>query len=276
MELTKQAFTQYLNEKLETAASEEERQFLMWHHTQCFYELRQFCSLMADRPLKSVLDIGPGNFFFADAIRRLYPDVVYEGVEPESSMKGTGFFETTTQEYKYRVHDLDLEKEIAHDSKYDAIVCFDVLEHLLHNPSMFLYNVHTLLSDTGVFMMTTDNVARLINVVKLMLGMNIYFPLESPYYVRHNREYTLKEMTDLLAGTGFNVLRGCRFNFLPVYPSRSQTQVYRLLNLISEIPGFRRHKRHMFFAGEKKQEPQLYRPTWLYKLSYGWKCALER
>ena len=276
MELTERWFNAYAKSKVDSAATLEEKRFIRWHWRCYLYELRQFCSIMAGRPLHSVLDIGPGNFFFADAVTELHPRTVYECVEPDSAMHGTGLFQTSTARRQYRVYSANLEHDLTLESRYDAVVCFDVVEHLLHNPSMFLYNVHRLLTDTGVFFLITDNVMRLISIVKLLIGMNIYFPLLEPYYVRHNREYTFREAKDLLEGTGFRILKGSRFNFTVYWPSRLQTAIYSLLNLISEIPPLTRYKCHMFFACEKAGAPRLYRPAWLYEHSYGWGVVLDR
>ena len=55
-------------------------------------------------------------------------------------------------------------------------------------------------------MLTTPNVTRLDNVVRLLRGMNVYdkYVLQSPS-ARHPREFTAGEMRRLLEGIGFDV-----------------------------------------------------------------------
>ena len=72
---------------------------------------------------------------------------------------------------------------------YDVVFFCEILEHLQHDPLAVLAEIKRVLTPNGVLILTTPNVARLENRVRLLAGVNIYDPY-SGYgpYGRHNRE----------------------------------------------------------------------------------------
>lgn len=92
------------------------------------------------------------------------------------------------------------------DDSFDVVLFCEMLEHLLMNPLATLRQIHRVLEPGGVLVLTTPNVARLDNVLRLLHGANIYDPY-SGYgpYGRHNREYTRHELHRLLDFAGFDV-----------------------------------------------------------------------
>lgn len=101
------------------------------------------------------------------------------------------------------------------DKSFDMVLCCEVLEHLLINPSHMLYESHRVLKDDGFFIMSTPNVLRFENIYKILRGRNIYdtYP-GNGIYGRHNREYTPEEVRLLLEKNNFNIetldmVRGC-------------------------------------------------------------------
>lgn len=97
------------------------------------------------------------------------------------------------------------------EHSFDLIIFSEVLEHFLYSPVFFFRQARRLLKPGGYFLITTPNAIRFQNLIKLMLGKNIYFPLShlfSPIqnlslYFRHNREYTKNEIISLLKKSGF-------------------------------------------------------------------------
>ncbi len=92
------------------------------------------------------------------------------------------------------------------DASFDLVVFAEILEHLLMDPVSVLLEIRRILTDDGKLILTTPNVARAENAFRLVDGSNIYDPY-SGYgpYGRHNREYTMAELTRLLDFVGFEV-----------------------------------------------------------------------
>ena len=104
------------------------------------------------------------------------------------------------------------------DASYDAIVFSEVLEHLRISPSLVFRELRRVLAPDGYLLLTTPNVARLTNVLKLLAGRNILesFPedVESENitdHLTHIREYTMNEVCALLEKNGF-AIRQARFS----------------------------------------------------------------
>lgn len=94
------------------------------------------------------------------------------------------------------------------DANFDVVLNCDIIEHTLCNPVHMLAECHRVLKPGGLLVLTTPNVLRLDNVVRLLRGTNIYdkYVPESPS-ARHPREYTPDEIRRLLEWLGFDVLQ---------------------------------------------------------------------
>ena len=93
------------------------------------------------------------------------------------------------------------------DGSFDVVLCCELLEHLIFNPMHLLSEVHRVLKRSGRFILTTPNVIKIGNIVKLLRSENIYDSyFADSTYARHTREYTPQEVEHLLAFTGFAVV----------------------------------------------------------------------
>jgi SAM-dependent methyltransferase len=89
---------------------------------------------------------------------------------------------------------------------FDVVLCCEVLEHMTSDPLAGICRLNEALKLGGVLVFTTPNAARLGNVVAQLRGTSMadrysgYGP-----YGRHNREYTGREVRDLLVHGAFRV-----------------------------------------------------------------------
>ncbi|MGX7680731.1 class I SAM-dependent methyltransferase [Jatrophihabitans sp. DSM 45814] len=92
------------------------------------------------------------------------------------------------------------------DDSFDVVLFCEMIEHMLMDPLATLRQIHRVLKPNGVLILTTPNVARIENVLRLLSGANLYDPY-SGYgpYGRHNREYNRHELHRLLDFAGFEV-----------------------------------------------------------------------
>jgi SAM-dependent methyltransferase len=87
------------------------------------------------------------------------------------------------------------------DNHFDGVLFTEVLEHLLYDPRKLVDEIYRVLRPNGELLVSTPNVLRVENRIKVILGQNIYpahkYFYYSNLYRRHNREYTMQEVIDL-------------------------------------------------------------------------------
>jgi len=95
------------------------------------------------------------------------------------------------------------------DGYFDVVLFCEVVEHLTSNPIFALYNIHKVLKTGGILIISTPNVYRYENIYKNISNRqySIYDPYSSyGIYGRHNREYSLFEIEDIVSKIGFEIL----------------------------------------------------------------------
>jgi SAM-dependent methyltransferase len=93
-------------------------------------------------------------------------------------------------------------------AEYDLVLCCEILEHLLINPSHMLAEAHRALRPGGYLLISTPNVVRSENVAALVEGRNINDRYHgNGVYGRHNREFTRAEVEALVTACGFDLVR---------------------------------------------------------------------
>lgn len=99
---------------------------------------------------------------------------------------------------------------------FDLVLFNEIIEHLPQSPLLALKEIRRVTKERGHVMVTTPNIARSINRCKLLLGKNIMYPIDVYFeeegkgnniYHRHNREYTLGELCEVLAKTSWQIVR---------------------------------------------------------------------
>jgi SAM-dependent methyltransferase len=99
------------------------------------------------------------------------------------------------------------------DNYFDAVILSEVLEHLNVNPLPVLQEINRILKTDGIVYITTPNQTNLTNRILVLLGQSIrnpvsdslaqIDPIKNIICGIHWREYTLKEIEELLEITGF-------------------------------------------------------------------------
>ncbi len=93
---------------------------------------------------------------------------------------------------------------------YDLVVICEVIEHLPVPPYLILRKVRTWIRPGGYVLVTTPNLYRLRNAVRLALGMPLFCPFFYPQRGRslgHPLEYSREHLRWQLEQAGFEVVR---------------------------------------------------------------------
>ena len=124
---------------------------------------------------------------------------------------------TERLEFGFAHFNIETDRFPYEDGQFDCVLFCEILEHLLLDPSHAVAEMARIVRPGGFLVVTTPNVTRLANLYFLALGRNIYdgYSANGPYG-RHNREYTLAEVTSLLAGHGFEPWRSEVRNIQPL------------------------------------------------------------
>jgi glycosyltransferase involved in cell wall biosynthesis/SAM-dependent methyltransferase len=98
------------------------------------------------------------------------------------------------------------------DEFFTTVLCCELVEHLSEDPLHALAEINRILKPGGHLVLTTPNLASLRALSAILQG---FHPGFFPHYLRpaadgaaearHSREYTPREIQDLLAGGGFQV-----------------------------------------------------------------------
>ncbi len=114
------------------------------------------------------------------------------------------------EKYGFGHYDIDL-RSLPSDipgRSFDLIVFSETLEHLDFHPLYVFKEFSRLLKPGGKILITTPNLTRLNNCLKLLGGRSIHQDLALPYTSgTHYREYTAAEVAYLLERTGLSISR---------------------------------------------------------------------
>jgi len=123
----------------------------------------------------------------------------------------------------YKIHDFDFEKPIEGDLKenketYNLTTSFNTIEHMMY-PNRLLDNVNYFTKMDGHLILTTDNIATLKNILRMILGGKSPNEslIKSNYFYHgewraHARIFSKDELFFLLNHSGFKVVEHFNFN----------------------------------------------------------------
>ncbi|OHE79128.1 MAG: hypothetical protein A2107_09235 [Verrucomicrobia bacterium GWF2_62_7] len=124
--------------------------------------------------------------------------------EQRVQMKHRGATELAWVPMAFHHFNVETDRFPFEDGRFDVVLFCEIIEHLQNDPLKVLGEIKRVLKPGGRLVLTTPNIARLENAVRLIGGKNISDPY-SGYgpYGRHNREYTRQEIGSLLEWSGF-------------------------------------------------------------------------
>lgn len=171
------------------------------YHRELDHEVRSTLSAIADRirPASTVLDLGCGTGALG---RYLYEQLgcIVDGItisDEEARIAGAA--------YRHMVVGDVEECDLAHalrGSRYDTIVCADVLEHL-RRPDQLLNKLALMLTDDGLLLVSVPNAAYAGLIAELLEGEFRYRP-EGLLDATHLRFYTRRSIIRLLEEGGWH------------------------------------------------------------------------
>ena len=119
------------------------------------------------------------------------------------------------------VLDVDFtEDEISTDRRFDAITNMAMLEHLAHTPKPLMGNLRNALVRDGVLVVEVPNVAYWPKRLAALFGDSTLPPLRDVYdaavpFTGHHREYTKRDLRNVLEWSGFRVDDLISYNYTP-------------------------------------------------------------
>ncbi len=170
----------------------------------------------APEPDSQLLELGANPYFVTILLQRFHAyhltlsNFFGEGHLPEGKgvqvMSNARYHER--HEFEFDHFNVETDRFPYPDEQFDVVLCCELLEHVSHNPTAMLCEIHRVLKPQGLLLITTPNVLACQNFLKLAVGQNMY-DRYSGYgiYGRHNREYTPQEVTHLLQACSFEILK---------------------------------------------------------------------
>jgi glycosyltransferase involved in cell wall biosynthesis/SAM-dependent methyltransferase len=154
------------------------------------------------------------------------------------------------------------------DEHFSTVLCCELIEHLFADPMHMMGEVNRILKPGGHLVLTTPNLASLRAIGAILMGYHPGFfhsylrPADAEEGdARHNREYTPREIHNLLDNSGFAVTRleTGEFRDLPHPESRWVLHLLERYKLDTKLRGD-----GIYAVGRKTGAVRERYPNWLY------------
>ena len=207
---------------------------------------------------RRLLEIGSNPYFLTLLMAERFPHLDHLGVNyfgaSVPGMETQAIRDDKKRLESSRFLHADVERhdlEVA--GQFDVVLFCEVLEHLPYDPAWALYNIARRVKPGGHLILTTPNPARMENIVRLIEERETFSDPISGHGIhgRHNREYSARELKEMLEGAGFRVLGA---QTTDVFADRWSHD--------GEVRGYGAY--HMLRA-VLDGEARLFRPGWLYR-----------
>lgn len=186
-----------------------------------YYKIIEYILQIKAAEKNKLLDVGTHMLHFSTVAKELSYDVYGSDIE---QFVNDDINKLRIQHYGLREPKIcQLENYFIpfDNNSFDIIVFAETIEHLNFNPLPILKEFYRLLKHDGILVISTPNVLRIGNRIKLLFGKTIYTSIEEHCYGDpvgiHRKEYSSTELEKLLAWAKFTlVLSECKF----IYPKR--------------------------------------------------------
>ncbi|MHB8992955.1 MAG: class I SAM-dependent methyltransferase, partial [Chloroflexota bacterium] len=161
----------------------------------------------------SILELGAMPYFMTCLLLQHYPSCRLElANEPDRLKLDGGHVRLVNRtrnldhSFDYRAFNIETDRFPYDDGSLDAVIYCEMIEHLMHDPSHSLYEIHRILKPGGYLLLSTPNPFRYTNYIRFLTGRNIYPPFSGwGPYARHNREFSAQELRLLLKQCNFEI-----------------------------------------------------------------------
>ncbi len=113
------------------------------------------------------------------------------------------------------------------DNFFDLILFSEVMEHMVYAPNVYLEKFMKVLKPSGLLLITTPNAVHIKHRLELLRGKSQNFPLfqfDDSIYHRHNREFTLDEVKEVVTQVGFEVIQAKHFGAYSPFRKKLQRE----------------------------------------------------
>lgn len=121
-----------------------------------------------------------------------------------------------------KIWDEDLTQPASCDNreKFALVTNMAVIEHLAGSPKALMENSKNLLMDDGLLVLEVPNIAYWPNRLKMLRGESVLPDLRDVYdsdppFLGHHREYTIKDVHQLMEWTNIDVIERVTYNYTP-------------------------------------------------------------
>ncbi len=214
-----------------------------------------------DRPGLHLLELGAGPYFFTLLLQKYTRYTLHQanffGHDFPGPMMQTVTSTRYGEQFSFAFENFNAETQVFPypDASFDLVTCCEIIEHLTIDPTHMLCEIHRVLKPGGALLLTTPNVFRLAHVLALLQGQRNIFHPYSGYgvYGRHQREYGMGELVNLVRGCGYEIVTARWDDILPCP---------RWHQLIKKILPQRRD--HLFILARATRPRRYYYPPYLY------------
>jgi len=244
-------------------------------------EGRHYVALHLDRVIKTVqllprlegrvrvLELGASPYFMTCLIQKYlgyeiipanffgdYGEIPYP--EDQVTIRSARFGEIYT--FRYKMFNIELAPFPYQAGEFEMVLCCEILEHLVMDPSHMLHEIHRVLKPGGYLVITTPNLISLENMLLLLRGQSFLHPYSGyGVYGRHNREYTPRELDMLLRLQ----------NFVPTIVVEDVYQHTRLHRCLTSLGPLQWRRDTLFTVAQAVGSPVQHYPDWLYSSQWG-------
>lgn len=162
------------------------------------------------KPEGRVLEIGTGGIIPL-ALQALLPEleviVTNFAEDREKSHTFTAEINSHTGDFQaYRV-DLEYDEIPEKDESFDWVLCCEVIEHMEIDPMFMLSEINRVTKTGGSLLLTTPNIVSSRALTKMVHGLEPHFYMKyqaTREYHRHNYEYSIHTLMQILKAAGFD------------------------------------------------------------------------